>query len=204
MKAKKKSHKTELAKIIKNLIGKHHWKHRNTIFLIISIYFSYAILTLQAVQNLILNLGNLGYLGSFVVGIFFTYALTTVPATASFFILGKTLNPLLIALAGATGTLISEYIIYRFVKGHVIKEIESFSPGIRKNIHNMVKNLKKSTISKNFIPFIAGLIIASPLPDELAAGLLGMARFKMKRFLLYAYFFNFIGILIIASAAKVL
>jgi len=189
-----------LVKLLRHFLDEYQWRHRNTIFIIVSLFFSYAILTSQYVHNLVLNLGDFGYLGSFIVGMLFTYALTTIPATVGLFLLGENLNPILIALIGAGGAVLSDYIIYRFVKDSFLKEIESFSPRVK----NMIRKLRKSPILKSFIPLIAGFIIASPLPDELAAALFGIMKFQPKRFLAYAYFFNFLGILTIATVAKVL
>ena len=199
-----KSKNRKLVKFIRYFIDEYQWRHRNTIFIILSIILSYVLLTSQYIHDLVVGLGSLGYLGSFIVGMFFTYALTTIPATIGLFLLGESLDPLLIALVGAAGAVVSDFLIYRFVKDSFIKGMEDFSPTIKKDIRQMTKNIKKSRILKNFIPIIAGLIIASPLPDELATGLLGMMKFQPKKFLLYAYFFNFLGILAITSAAKIL
>ena len=54
---------------------------------------------------------------------------------------------------------------------------------------------------RSVLPFIGGLIIASPLPDELGLTLLGLARMRPSRFLLLSFTFNSIGILLIALAA---
>src|SRR5262249_43219313 len=49
--------------------------------------------------------------------------------------------------------------------------------------------------------FVGGLIIASPLPDELGIGLLGVARLRTAWFVLLSYAFNFLGILAIGGLA---
>lgn len=191
----------EIKSFTRHLIGEYAWTHRNTILFILSILLSYILLTSQHTHDLISSLGNFGYLGSFIVGMFYTYTLTVAPATIGLFILGETLNPLLLALTGAAGAVLSDYIIYRFVKDTFVKELEEF-PAIKRSIHNTIKAVRKSKVLKHYIPFIAGLIIASPLPDELGAGMLGMIKFRLKKFLMYSYFFNFLGILIITTAAK--
>ncbi len=193
----------EIKSFIRHLIGEYTWTHRNTILFILSILLSYILLTSQYTHDLISSLGNFGYLGSFIVGMFYTYTLTVAPATVSLFVLGETLNPLLLALTGAAGAVLSDYIIYRFVKNTFVKELEEF-PTIKRSMHNTIKAVRKSKVLKYYIPLIAGLIIASPLPDELGAGMLGMIKFRPKKFLMYSYFFNFLGILIITTAAKLL
>jgi len=51
---------------------------------------------------------------------------------------------------------------------------------------------------KIFVAILAGLIIASPLPDEIGIALLGMIKYKTKYFLLYSFLLNFIGIFLIS------
>ncbi len=48
---------------------------------------------------------------------------------------------------------------------------------------------------------IGGLIIASPLPDELGLTLLGFSKAKTSLFLILSFTFNFIGIILIGLVA---
>jgi hypothetical protein len=50
--------------------------------------------------------------------------------------------------------------------------------------------------------FAGGLVIASPLPDELGISLLGLSRVRIRWFVVVSYAFNFLGILLIALAAR--
>jgi hypothetical protein len=67
--------------------------------------------------------------------------------------------------------------------------------------------LKIPKIRYNFLkkisPLIAGFIIASPLPDELAAVLLGSENYDYKKFLILAFVFNFLGILFIVGLGRI-
>ena len=194
---------TTSGKVAKFIVGDYIWRRRSTAFVILSIIIAYMFLTSSYIHQSIENLGYFGYLGSFIIGIFYTYSLTTVPATVGLFIIAENLNPILIALTGAAGSVLSDFIIYRFVKDSLIKELEEF-PIIKKNIHTVFKSIRYSKFLKHFIPLIAGFIIASPLPDELGASLFGAIKLRTKNFLLYSYLFNFIGILTIATIAKIL
>ncbi len=56
-----------------------------------------------------------------------------------------------------------------------------------------------------WLTFLAGgLIIASPLPDELGISLLGFSKMKTSWFIPLSFAFNFIGILLIGWVAKAL
>jgi len=61
------------------------------------------------------------------------------------------------------------------------------------------KSVSRSKVWKALIPVIAGLIIASPLPDEIGVALFGASKFEPKKFVFISYFLNFLGILIITS-----
>ncbi len=198
-------------------MGKYNWKYRNLILLALSFAAAYYILKSGTIASSIQNLGNFGYPASFAAGMLFSYGLTTAPATVALFNLGKTLNPFLIAAIGACGTVISDYVIYRIVKDNLLDEIFLLSREI-KNLTKPVshlffwedlrvriwKGILHSKIWNTIIPIIAGLIIASPLPDEFGAALFGAIRFEPRKFLVAAYVFNFIGIFIVAYSAKVI
>ncbi|MEK7557169.1 MAG: hypothetical protein AAB538_04290, partial [Patescibacteria group bacterium] len=50
--------------------------------------------------------------------------------------------------------------------------------------------------------FLAGIIIASPLPDEIGIALLGFMKTRKKDFFLLSLVANFLGILAIGLVAR--
>ncbi|MEM5797720.1 MAG: hypothetical protein QW818_02685 [Candidatus Aenigmatarchaeota archaeon] len=196
---------------------KYQWKYRNLILLITSFVVGYYILRSPQVEYFIHLLGNFGYLASFVAGIFFTYGLTAVPATAILFTLGQDLNPFLIAFTGAIGSVISNYFLFIFIRDRLLVEINS----LLKEVKSLTKPvsflffwkelririwqaISKSKIWQLITPVIGGFIIASPLPNELAAAMFAAVKFEPKKFIIVTYLLSFIGILAIASSAKLL
>lgn len=196
--------RTLFIRILKSIIGDYYWKKRRSILFILSIILSYILLATPYLREYVHSLGEFGYVGAFAVGALFTSFMTTLPATAALFVMGEGLNPFLIALIGAMGAVMGDYIIYRFVKDDFLEEVEDFSPTLKRDIELFSQNVRRSKFLKEFVPLLAGLIIASPLPDELAATMLGITKLDPKKFLLYSYFFNFLGILLISSAGKFL
>lgn len=188
-------------------IERFQWKHKNVVFLLVSLLFAYVILKSNIIQNFMSTSGDWGHLGSFLLGIFFPYGLTVIPATAGFLILAENLSPVLIALIGATGAVISDYLIFRFIGNRLALGFEEMAGDVSKKLRGEIEKLRRRvTRSKSLhyiIPIVAGFIIASPLPDELAAVLFGSVKFKLKKFLIYAYIFHFIGILLIATVGKI-
>lgn len=192
-------------------------KYKNIVFLAISFIVAFYIFRSPTVMILIENLGRLGYPASFVAGIFFTYGITTVPATVVIFNLGQNFNPFWISLIGAAGSVISDYIIFRFVRDRLIDEIKLLSKDV-KHMTKPVSSLffweelririwqaiSKSKIWSLLIPVIGGLVIASPLPDEMGAAIFGAVKFNPKKFMIIAYLMNFIGIFLVAYSSRVI
>lgn len=196
---------------------KYRIKYRNIVFIIISFIAAFYILRSPTVSLLIANLGKLGYLASFITGLMFTYGITTAPATAIIFNLGQTLNPFWIAFIGAFGSVLSDYIIFRFVRDRLMKEIRLLS----KDISRLTKpvsylffweelrvriwhTISKSKLWHIMIPIVGGMVIASPLPDELGAAIFGAVKFDTKKFLVIGYIMNFIGIFLIAYSSRII
>ncbi|MDI6798646.1 MAG: hypothetical protein QMD12_01450 [Candidatus Aenigmarchaeota archaeon] len=202
----------KIESVIKQL-KKFHWKYRNLIFLTISIILAYFLLKSKHVVELILGLKNFGYISAFIVGIFFAYGLTAAPATAILYILGKDLNPFLIASLGACGAVLSDYLIFRFVRDKLIEEITRLSEEVSKPFSHfklseqirftLWEKISRTRVWNKIIPIIAGFIIASPLPDELGAALFGASKYEPRRFIFYSYLLNFVGILGISYLATI-
>ncbi len=171
------------------------WNYKNLIVLILSIILAVFILKSDFLRIFLLKLGNLEYAGVFISGIFFTYGFTTAPSISMIYVLSRNLNPFLVGLIGAIGAILSDYLIFRFIKYNLSREIKSISKKFKIHPH-----LKKPYVKilKKLAPLIAGFIIASPLPDELAASILSAIKVNDIEFLLISFFSNFIGILIIA------
>ncbi|MFQ6063789.1 MAG: hypothetical protein ACE5J9_11555, partial [Methanosarcinales archaeon] len=58
-----------------NGLKKFHWKYRNLTLIIASIVVAYILLSFPKISNLISKMESLGYIGAFISGMLFTYAL---------------------------------------------------------------------------------------------------------------------------------
>ena len=50
------------------------------------------------------------------------------------------------------------------------------------------------------LPILGAIIIASPLPDEMGVGLMGISKLKTSKFILLSFILNAIGIFLIITA----
>jgi hypothetical protein len=171
----------------------YEWNHYKAFLIAIVVALTLDSYLTGALQMFLTSLGQYEYLGAFFAGFFYTYGATTVFSIAVFFVLSEGLNPFLVALIGAFGSVFGEFVIYSFARSQVDRIRK------RKSVRLVIKNKYLLMLS----PLIAGFIIMSPLPDELAAAFLGVEKYDIKKFIALAFVFNFLGILIIAGLNRV-
>lgn len=133
-------------------------------------------------------------------GFLFSITFTAAISTSVFILLAETThNPFLIALIGGFGSLAANSIVYKFFKEEIIDDIQFIEKRYAKRIaHKIIHS--KTVIG--LTPYIAALLLASPLPDELGILMLAGANFKYTRFFLFSFAFHTIGILIIILAGS--
>lgn len=135
---------------------------------------------------------GLGYSGTFVAGILFTYGFTSAPATAIFLILAEHQNIYLASFIGGLGALIGDLFIFSFIRQSFADEIKKLSS---ERIVNYFSSKVPGLIKKYTLPVAAGFIIASPLPDEIGVSLLAASTIiSTKVFMIISYLLNTAGI----------
>lgn len=141
---------------------------------------------------------SFGYFGIFLGGIFYAYGFTAAPATVILLTLAKEHSFLSAGIIGGVGALLSDVIIFLFIRHSFIDEIEKLK---KEKIAILIgKTIKKLLGSFNnyLLPVIASFLIASPLPTEIGVALLAAIKgLSVKKFLLIAYFLHTLGILVI-------
>jgi hypothetical protein len=173
-------------------------KYHNIILLAVGVVVAYYILAHSSLTEYIGSISGLGYVGSFISGILAAYGITAAPGYAAYLVmLSSGLEVPLLALAASAGAVTGNYFIFRFVRNNLMGDIVNLSRDLRIGPARLHLRVKESKLLKRILPLIAGLIFASPVPDEIAAALLGAYHYDSKRFLLYAFGFHFTGFLII-------
>lgn len=166
--------------------------------LLVSLVVAWGIVHYGVVDALLSYTGDGVLVASFIAGAFFTSVMTTAPAMA--FLGGLSLhgNPVLVALVGGLGAVLGDYLIFAFVRDRIGDDVAYLLA--RTGTPRFIKIFHRRTFEW-MLPLFGGLIIASPLPDELGLALLGIAKMPTSRFLVISYAFNTIGILLIGLAA---
>lgn len=169
-------------------------------FSLIGIFIILAILTSHfgIIKQVIDYFSNWPILSIFFSGLFFTSAFTTAFAIAFFVELGGSINIFVIAIIGGAGAVVGDLILFYFIKDRFSDDVMSLVGNSKRKI----RILFKSKLFKIFSPFIAGLIIASPFPDELGISLLGFGKAKTKTFIIFSFLANCIGIFLINGMGR--
>lgn len=150
------------------------------------------------IHDFVLNFPENNYLASFFAGIFFTSIFTTAPSIVILGEIAKEGSVVSVAVFGAFGAVVGDYIIFRFFKDRFAEDItELFSCKVRRKVSLILQ--KK--IFRFMTPVIGAFIIASPFPDEFGIMLLSISKIKSTLFLPISYTFNFIGIILIGFVA---
>jgi hypothetical protein len=145
---------------------------------------------------------ELALLGSFIAGMFFTSTFTVAPAAVTLGEIAQVSSLWEVALVGGLGAMVGDFVIFRFVRdrlsAHLMEYLEMVG-GTEKLASVLTR---KST--RWFSWILGGLLIASPLPDELAVTLLGASKMRTGWFAAVSFAFNALGILFISLAARAL
>lgn len=178
----------------------HNWHYKNSAFLIISILLLIYFADSDMVRATINMIGNLGYFGAFIVGIFFVSIFTVAPSIIVLYDLAEKLNPFLIAIIAGAGAVFGDLLIFRFFKDRIFEEL---SPLFSKfSWLNFLKNLFRTPYFSWILPLVGAVIIASPFPDEVGITIMGLCKIKIWQFIIVSFFLNAIGILIIILLAR--
>lgn len=175
------------------------WHYKNTFLLILSLIAFFYLAKTPAVDRIIRQIGELGYAGAFIAGIFFVSTFTVAPAAVVLYHLADRLHPVEVALLAGLGAMVGDYIIFRFVKDKVFTEL---TPLMHKLGRPYTRILFKSPYFAWLLPLFGAFIIASPFPDEVGVSILGLTKVKRWQFFMLALALNAVGIFIVVTAAR--
>ncbi len=173
---------------------------KDLVIIIISVALAISLARTEVIPIFLSATRELELIGSFVAGIFFTSIFTTAPAIVTLGAIAQVNSVFWTALLGAMGAVIGDIVIFHFVRDrfaeHLMVLIKHETSGKR------LKAIFKLKIFRWLTFLTGGLIIASPLPDELGISLLGFSKMKTVPFMILSFSFNFIGIILIGLLAR--
>lgn len=146
------------------------------------------------------------YLAVFIGGLLFSFGFTSPFGIGIFLELGHNVNPLYAGLLGGFGSLLSDLVIFEIMRFelfhdelHHIRTSRFFSWAHGVLHHERFPKKLKEILLWSF----AGIVIASPLPDEFGVTLVSsITDIKARSFALLCYTFNTLGIIMFLLASR--
>lgn len=172
-------------------------KYPKIALLLIMAFLAYGMFQDAGVQSYFHKLGDLGYLSAFVGGMLFAFGFGAPFGVAILATIANDVNVFLAAVIGGFGALLSDYIIFRFIRVTFADEIQRFRNSKAFNLFNgMLMRRVPPKVSFYITVGIGGLVIASPLPDELGVAILaGITTVRERTFAVISFALNTLGIL---------
>ena len=180
----------------------HDWKYKNLTFLLISIIIAFFLFRYEPFHSFLLGLGDFGYFGAFIAGILFVSTFTVATGAIIMLVLAEKLSPVEIGLIAGLGAVVGDFVIFRFIKDNLAREVQDIYDHIDGAHH--IQRVFHSKYFSWSIPVIGAIIIATPFPDEIGVSLLGISKMKTYQFLVISFILNAIGIFLIVSASVVI
>jgi hypothetical protein len=166
------------------------------------------ILYMQGFFDLLPELLNgYGYISMFLGGLLFSFGFTTPFAIAIFVEMADTVHPVLGAIIAGLGAVVSDMTIFEFVRFSFMDELRrlkktAWLKWAKNYLHqeSMPERIRQYTAWS-----VAGILIASPLPDEIGVTLLsGYTELQPRTFAGICFVFNTVGVFAMLIASQTL
>jgi len=170
-------------------------KYPRLLLYILSFIVAYLLFSYRSFASLHNALILLGYFGTFLTGILYAYGFTAPPATAMLLILAGDQNILFAGLVAGFGALLSDLIIFLFIRHGFADEIERFA---KEKFFQRIPKKVSIILQRYVLIAFACFLIASPLPTEIGVTLLAsLKNISIKKFAVIAYLLHTMGIFVI-------
>ena len=181
------------------------FRYPKIVLLIIAIILAYYIFSETSFPALLQGLNVSKYLIIFIGGLLFSFGFTT-PFAIGIFLTTNPENIFLASIIGGLGALASDMVIFNIIKLSFMDEfnrLEHTKP--IKKMSSLIKTKINEKIRVYLLYTCAGLIIASPLPDELGITMLaGLTAIKLSTLAKISFTMNALGILIMLAISRIL
>ena len=171
-----------------------HRLKRDVLIVLLSILTAIVLRESGFLSSAFLISGESEFIGAFIAGVLFTSLFTTPVAVALFVTLSPAINLFAMALIGAAGAVLGDLAIFGLVR-YTFREDVDYVMSVPR--YKRFFAIFHRRMFRWIIPFVGALIIASPLPDELGIGLMGLSRLDTKKLIGISFTMNALGIALI-------
>ena len=184
---------------------KHTLRYPKILLLLCSLVAAYALYEQGFFDALPQMLGGHGYLSMVLGGLLIGFGFTAPFGVAIIISVATSVHPLFGAIAGGLGAGIADVIIFSFVRHSFATELlELKTSAVIQHIQNWLYHESIPERIQQYLAWsVAGLLIASPLPDELGVAMLcGFTELKTRPFSIICFCLHTIGIFVIIATTR--
>ena len=174
------------------------WRDMSIVFL--SVLVAIILIKTGALRSLLGATQAMGFIGSFIAGIFFTSIFTSVPATVALIEISSSHSLFWTAFFGGLGALCWDFVIFRFVRGGILNDL--LHRGFQNPNPEWFVQLFKPRPLRWITPFIGAIIVASPFPDEIGLAMMGLSKMSTRTFVPLSFLLNFMGIFVMGLITR--
>ncbi len=150
-------------------------------------------------------LSSHGYAAIFIAGLMLSFGFTAPFAVGLFLALAQGVNIYYASLIGGFGAFLSDLFIFEFVRFSFHDEIHKFrSTDLYLFFHKLMHHEKMPPTLRTYLLWsVAGIVIASPFPDEIGISLLSsVTDLDAKRFAAICLVLNMAGVFVMLAIGK--
>ncbi len=174
------------------------FKYPRLLLFLVSILIAYYLFRQPEVMDFFLELEKFHYLGQFVAGALLPFGFSA-PFSIGFFIVSHPQNIILAAILASFGAMLGDMLIFKIIKVSFMKEFRELNKKkIVRVIENAVENNNNILIKHYLLYIFAGIMIATPLPDELGVSMLaGLTTIKPLKLAVISFLIHAVAISLI-------
>ncbi len=152
---------------------------------------------ISVVQNFLISLHTLGYLGGLIGGMFYVYSFTVGFGVMILTLLSKSLPAFPLVFIAGFGAVLGDSLVFKLTRDTFKDEIKDLYKMIDKK-----QTLRRAIYSRKLkwlLPVLGLFIMGSPIPNEFGVMLLGIANIKKRYFMLLSFILNSTGIYLLTK-----
>lgn len=175
-----------------------NFKYPKLFFLVASIILAYYLFSNTGIASSIESLNELKYFGAFIAGIFIAFGFSA-PFSVGYFLTAQPENIFLLAIVGGMGAAFGDFLIFRTIKFSFMNEFNELKKSrVATKVNDIVNDNINIKIKHYALYLFAGIVITTPLPDEIGVSLLaGLTTIKETVLTSIGFILNTIGIYLI-------
>ncbi len=195
------------------------WRYKNTTLTLLGSSAALVLYQHPPFHALLLSLGKAQYAGAFVAGMLFVSIFTVALGAMVLVVLSEQLPVLTLVLVAGSGAVLADLVLFRFIRTGLLEEIvriernaqdalfhqKSFKRTYRtaRRVWHRWKHATSSRYRAWTLPLLGLIVLASPLPDEIGIGLLGISHVRTVNLIVLLFIIKPASIFLLLTSTSI-